>query len=1402
MRARALRWHAALVRRFLPAGEHDELGLTLVELLLAIAIETVLFGALAAAFISSMTGSSTVSENLARSTDARLAAAYIVSDARNSSGPELSLTDIVSCADAHPPVTGTQTPVARFSWDAPTRTGGTTANISNYVLVSGNLLRRHCEAGALTVDTVLATNVASVSVSCSPNSDCSGAPTTITVTIVETLDTSTTTAPYTYSLTAAFRQVNGGGAPLPSNIPSSPVILLGGPCTSGTAGILVSGSGSVQVNGRMYVNTVDGSGCSAMDLSGGGTYSAAGTSILNGGGCVQDRSGSTCPTPTYYSPAFGDPYAGVVPPTTSGRPSQSGCAGTAQPGVYSSTLSIQGGLTCTLASGVYILQNGLSVGNGGTLKSAPGGVTIYITGGSFIVNGGANVLLTGSTTGSWPDMVVWQAAADTNMISFSNGGTITLAGILYAPGAQLRVDGGAYAPTITTAVVRTIYVTGGAHVILGIPLSIGASGFPPSNWTVNRPYPSITLIPAGGDGDYTWSVTGMPAGMRLDPNTGVVSGTPTVVASGSATVTLSDGRGDPPSVQSFTLNIVATPTITTASLPAGDIGVPYAVFSTNAGGTTPLVWSASNLPAGLAINSLTGVISGTPTAVGTKMVSVTLTDAAGATDVNAYTLVVNNLPTITTVSLAPWTINQPYLAQVSATAGSTPYFWTASNLPAGLTIDAQTGVITGTATTSGTVTVSVTVADAADGSDTNSFGLTMNAPPTITTASLPTWTVNRAYSTTVTGTGGTTPRTWSASNLPAGLAINSLTGVISGTPTAVSVPTVSITLTDTSGATDVNTFIMEIDDPPTISTSSLPAWTINRPYLAALVGLDGTTPYSFTSTALPAGLSMTTDGIISGTPTALGSTAVTFTLADAAGATAPKSLTIVIAAAPTISTSALASGEKTVPYSATLTGAAGTTPYNWTSGALPAGLTLSTDGVLSGTPTVNGSFPVVYTLTDAAGATVTKSLTLTLATSPTITSGPKAWTVNRVYSFALAASGGTGPYTWAATSLPTGLAMTTAGVISGTPTAAAAYAITVTVTDAKGGTLTNPYTFTINPTPTISTLSLPAKTVNRPYSATIAGTPGTTTYVFTSTALPAGLTMTTAGVISGTSTTVGSTAVTFTLTDAAGATATKSLTIVINPVPNITTASPLPAGEKTVVYSKALAATGGTTAYGWTSTGLPTGLTLSSTTGVISGTPSVVGTFTVAVTLTDASGSVDTASLTLDIDPQPSVTNVVLANAATGGTAGRVGSDDTITVVFSAQMKVSTLCSAWTSGDTNNQLITANGAVTVTLTDSTNDTITVTSTACTFNFGSINLGSGYLTGTAAKFSGSFSSASTIAWTANTHTLVITLGAQSSGSTPSTVASSTPIYTPSTSIRDTPGAAVSPTTFTLPTIRQF
>jgi Tfp pilus assembly protein PilV len=726
----------------------EETGFTLVEVLVAVVIEAIIVGALGMAFIGIMKTTTSTNQSLSRSGDARIAAAYIISDARNSSGPEVSTTT-TSCADASPPAAGGVL-VVQFGWTTTAAlTGASTSNVVDYLLTPSNaaspykLMRRECRNGVLFSDTIVASNVASATVSCLPTAtpQCSGTPTSITVTITETADSSGNQ--YVYSLSGTFRKLIGGGV-VPST-PSNPqsVVLLGasGTCSGGTDTISITGAASMRVYGDAYINTANGASCNAMDLQNSGVWQAGGTNIYTGGTCVASGV-SVCPTVTTFSPAVTDPYASLAAPSTSGLPAQTGCSGaqasqTASPGLYSSGFNLGGGNTCTLASGIYVVQGGFNVGNGAVLKTGSGGVLIYLMSGQFSINGGANVTFTAMTSGNYKGLVLWQAAADTQAILWSNGGALVFNGAIYAPKAQLQITGNAQTPIVTALVVQTISLSNSGGITVGSASSTPLSIATPATigpWTVNKAF-SATINAAGGDGNYIWSATGLPAGLTMNAGTGVISGTPTATGSSSVTVTLNDQLGDNAATKSYTLVINVAPSITTASLPQGEKTAAYNSTVVGSAGATPYSWSATGLPAGLSINSSTGAITGTPNGTaGTATVNVTLVDNSGSTVSKSLSLVVINGPAITATTFANGTNGTAYSKTFAGTGGTTAYSWSATGLPAGLSMAAGTGVISGTPTASGNYTVAITLTDAVGGTATTSLSLAIQ--PKITSVTL------------------------------------------------------------------------------------------------------------------------------------------------------------------------------------------------------------------------------------------------------------------------------------------------------------------------------------------------------------------------------------------------------------------------------------------------------------------------------------------------------------------------------------------------------------------------------------------------------------------------------------------------------------------------------------------
>ena len=519
--------------------------------------------------------------------------------------------------------------------------------------------------------------------------------------------------------------------------------------------------------------------------------------------------------------------------------------------------------------------------------------------------------------------------------------------------------------------------------------------------------------------------------------------------------------------------------------------------------------------------------------------------------------------------------------------------------------------------------------------------------PTITTPSLADGTTGATYSQTLAASGAP-PYTWllAAGTLPAGLVLNGTTGTISGTPTYAGTSSMTLQVMDIHGMTNTKDLSITIYNSLTITTSALPAGVTGTVYSQTLTATGGKAPstWSISAGVLPTGLTMNSStGVISGTPTSAGTSTFTAQVTDSGNRTNAKIFAIAISNALSITTTSLPSGSTCSTYSQTLTASGGKTPYTWsvTAGSLPAGLSLnSSTGVMSGTPKTTGTSNFTVQVKDAINVTIAKTLSITISGPLTIsTVSLPTGTIGTTYSQTVTATGGKTPYTWSikAGSLPAGLSLAgSTGLISGAPTTAGTSNFTVQVKDAINATSAKSLSITIYAPLTISTSSLPGGTIGAAYSQTLAATGGKTplTWSMASGSLPAGLSLTgSTGVISGTPTTTGTSTFSVQVKDANNTTSTKTLSIIIY-APLAVGTSSLSAGTKGTAYSQTLTATGGKTPYTWSisSGSLPAGLTLTSTTGVISGTPTKKGRSYFTVKVTDANANTATKSFSITVN--------------------------------------------------------------------------------------------------------------------------------------------------------------------------
>ena len=653
-------------------------------------------------------------------------------------------------------------------------------------------------------------------------------------------------------------------------------------------------------------------------------------------------------------------------------------------------------------------------------------------------------------------------------------------------------------------------------------------------------------LPPGANGDppYTYTVSVLPSGLDFDDQTRFISGTPDTPGMTNVTYTVTDVDGDPISTD-FKVTVYPMPSlidVSDISIMQGDL---YTLVLPEAtGGRPQFDYSAtalpSGLPTGLEFIESKRTITGTPTTVETANVTYEATDKDGDKASVTFEIDVSQdpMPELDSVSDFSATKGSQFYALLpEASGGNTPLVYSVTGLPADLQFIKETRVITGTPTQMEVATVTYTVTDKDSDQDSVTFKITVNEPDqgvqggnnqinnngggnqgNGNTQNPPALTLSDStdFSATVgdqftqqlpAANGGTSPYFYSVTTLPAGLTFDRGTHTISGTPTEAGTKTITYRVTDYNSSQASDDFTITVS-PAVLRLSDTTGFTarVGEQFTQQLPeATGGTTPYQYSVTILPAGLTFVQETrTITGTPTLAEPKDVTYTVTDGTSNTASDAFTITVNEAQsgqpgtgddnTRSQAELTLSD-TTGFSATVgelftqqlpAASAGTPPYAYRATNLPAGLSfVELTRTITGTPTLAETKVVIYTVRDGSFSSASDAFTITvngaqsgqpgesgngegnqqnpLALTLSDTTGFSA-TVGDLFTQQLpAASGGSSTYAYMVTDLPSGLSFVErTRTITGTPTMAETKVVTYTVADSEFSSASDTFTITVS----------------------------------------------------------------------------------------------------------------------------------------------------------------------------------------------------------------------------------------------------------------------------------------------------------------------------------------------------
>jgi RHS repeat-associated protein len=598
-----------------------------------------------------------------------------------------------------------------------------------------------------------------------------------------------------------------------------------------------------------------------------------------------------------------------------------------------------------------------------------------------------------------------------------------------------------------------------------------------------------------------------PAGMTLDPATGIVAWEPTADQVGAQDVILrvSDGRGGV-ALQSYqvaastlgTAPVISTPAPTAPAL----VGRPYRYhFRAQDAEDDTLTFQLTTAPAGMTVDPVTGVLSWTPTAaqVGAQAVTLTVLDSRGLGTRLPFTVTTrldapDDPPTVLSTPRTALRLGNTYLYQVAAAdPNNDPLTYALVTPPAGMSVDAN-GLVSWQPDPSqqGAHPIQLRVSDGRGGTASQDFTLRVvtsdiNLPPAITSTPPGTATVGRPFAYDLTGSDPEgDPLFWGLDEAPAGMSLDAARGTLRWTPTGDQIGSAEVVVraVDGLGASSTQTFtvvVRGVDLPPAVVSTPPTQGFVGQAYFYAVRADDPESDkLTFALTTRPAGMAINpATGLITWTPadvqTGLNNVAVL--VSDGQGGTATQTYTVVVTAPinrpPAISTAPVTDALVGLAYRY---GVGATDPegdaLTFALPAAPTGMSIDpSTGAVTWTPTASqaGSQRVLLAVTDAAGNVAGQVYTVHVQATnlpPVIDSAPvQSATAGLVYRYDVSATDpDSNPLSYRLSTAPAGMSVDSLGRIIWPATAAdiGAHPVTVVVTDLFGASVSQSYDLVVS----------------------------------------------------------------------------------------------------------------------------------------------------------------------------------------------------------------------------------------------------------------------------------------------------------------------------------------------------